>query len=153
MEDFYTPMGEDSVVSDAETLEDLLVVEDNPGDVRLIQEAFEDSALETTVHTVSTGEEALDFVNRRGEYEVVPRPDVILLDWSLPTMDGEAVLRELKTNFPGIPVVIMTGSNPLREAVESMTSLADAYLTKPTNPDAYTEILCSLATVGTESGT
>lgn len=146
-------MGEDRVGSDVETLGDLLVVEDNPGDRRLIEEAFAVSPMETTVHPVSTGEEALDFVNQRGEYEEAPRPDVVLLDWSLPKMDGEEVLRELKTNFPTIPVVIMTGSNPLKEAVKSMTSQADAYLTKPTDLNAYTEILRSLATVGTESGT
>lgn len=68
-------------------------------------------------------------------------------------MDGDEVLRELKTNFPEIAVVVMTGSNPVKEAVESMTNQADAYLTKPTEPDAYTEILRSVANAGTDSST
>lgn len=146
-------MGEETVTEESRTLQDLLVVEDNPGDIRLIEEAFKESSLGTTVHAVSTGEDALDFVNKHGAYEAVPRPDAVLLDWSLPEMDGEAVLRNLKTDFPGIPVVIMTGSNPLKEAVESMTSQADAYLTKPTEPDAYVEVLRSLTDAESDSGT
>ena len=142
-------MREDTVGAESKTLEDLLVVEDNPGDIRLLEEAFEEASLETTVHAVSTGEAALDFVNQHGEYDDAPQPDVVLLDWSLPKMDGDEVLSELTTNSPEIPVVILTGSNPLKEAVESMTSQADAYLTKPTEPDAYTEILRSLTDAGT----
>lgn len=74
-------MGEDTVAGGSKTLQDLLVVEDNPGDIRLIEEVFEESSLGTTVHSVSTGEDALDFVNQYGEYEEAPRPDVVLLDW------------------------------------------------------------------------
>ena len=146
-------MRDDTVAGESEPLQDLLVVEDNPGDIRLIEEAFEEASLEATVHAVSTGEGALDFVNQHGAYEDAPQPDVVLLDWSLPKMDGDEVLGELTTDFPEIPVVIMTGSNPLKEAVESMTSQADAYLTKPTEPDAYTEVLRSLTNVGTDAGT
>jgi len=138
-------MSEDTFVPDDGTLENLLVVEDNPGDRRLIEEAFSNSALDTTLHTVTTGESALDFLHRRGEYQDAPTPDVVLLDWSLPKMNGEAVLRELTAEFPDIPVVVMTGSQPQKEAIESMTSDADVYLTKPTEPNVYLEILRSLA--------
>ena len=138
-------MEKDSVVSEPGPLEDLLIVEDNPGDRRLIREAFEKSQFETTLHAVSTGERALDFVNKRGAYEDAPDPDVVLLDWSLPQMNGEAVLRELKRDFPDIPVVVMTGSQPRDETIESMTSQAETYLTKPTEPDVYLEVVRSLA--------
>ena len=142
-------MRKDSTVSDSGQLRNLLVVEDNPGDTRLVREAFKESELETTLHTVATGESALDFVYRRGTYEDAPRPDALLLDWSLPKMDGKAVLGELKTEFPDTPVVVMSGSNPRKEAVESMTSRADAYLTKPTEPEVYIDAVRSLATVDT----
>ena len=138
-------MEKDSAVSGSGPLQDLLVVEDNPGDRRLIEEAFGKSQFETTLHAVSTGEKALDFVNKRGAYEDAPDPDAVLLDWSLPQMSGEEVLRELKRDFPDIQVVVMTGSQPRDETVESMTSLAETYLTKPTEPDEYLEVVRSLA--------
>lgn len=137
-------MAEDSVDPDLGRIQDLLVVEDNPGDTRLIEEAFENSQFDTTLHTVSTGEGALDFVNQRGEFTDAPLPDAVLLDWSLPKMDGEAVLSELKAEFPEILVVLMTGSDPRNEVVDSMEARADAYLTKPTEPDVYLEVVRSL---------
>lgn len=123
---------------------DLLLVEDNPGDLRLIKEVFSDSKLETTLHAISTGEQALDFLYQRGEYENVPEPDVILLDWNLPKMDGEDILREIKADFSHIPAVVMTGTHVKEAASGSNTAQADAYLTKPSDPDGYVEAINSV---------
>lgn len=132
------------VTSDPGQLQHLLVVENNPGDTRLIEEAFREADLEATIHAVSTGKGALDFVYGRGEYSDSPTPDVVLLDWSLPRMDGGDVLSELKGDFPDLPVIVMTGSRSLKNAIESETSLADAYLTKPSEPDGYIDTIRSV---------
>lgn len=124
--------------------DDLLLVEDNPGDLRLVKEAFSDPQLETTLHALSTGEQALDFIYQRGEYENAPEPDVILLDWNLPKMDGEDVLSRIEADFSHIPVVVMTGTHAKEAANGSNTVQADAYLTKPSDPDEYVEAIHSV---------
>ncbi|MCU4799045.1 Response regulator receiver domain-containing protein [Halomicrobium zhouii] len=124
--------------------ENLLVVEDNPGDSRLIEEGFREANSEATLHVVSTGEEALDFVHLRGEYEAAPEPDLILLDWNLPAMDGERLLSELQAAYEDVPVAIMTGSQATEAAIRSVAPDADAYLTKPTEPTAYVDLVRSI---------
>ncbi|MCU4744428.1 response regulator [Natronoglomus mannanivorans] len=122
----------------------VLIVEDNPGDLRLIEEAFRAARLETTLHAVSTGEAALDFVYRRGEYVDAPEPDVILLDWNLPKMDGEDVLCELEDGLAQIPVVVMTGAHAKETIAESETDRIDTYLTKPSDPTEYVDAIHSV---------
>lgn len=90
---------------------DILLVDDNPGDVRLVEEAFEDGQFRNRLHTVADGEEALDFIHRQGDYEDAPRPDIVLLDLYLPKVDGEELLHEIKhhPDLDDVPVIILTG--------------------------------------------
>lgn len=90
---------------------DILLVDDNPGDVRLVEETFKDGQFLNEIHIARDGQEALDFVNREGEYEDAPRPDIVLLDLYLPKVDGEDVLHEIKhhPNLEDVPVVILSG--------------------------------------------
>ena len=114
----------------------LLLVEDNPGDARLFREALSDS-LADSLYVVSTGEEALDFVNQRGEYEETPNPDFIFLDWHLPDMHGEDVLVELNDNpdYNHIPIIVLTGSQSVRETRRAYKQNANACLSKRASPD------------------
>ncbi|WP_290815382.1 response regulator [Halovivax sp.] len=120
----------------------LLLVEDNPGDARLIEEAFSPAVAEG-LRVVSNGDEALDFVNRRGEYEGARPPDLILLDWHLPGTDGEEVLAELNAhpNHGHVPVIVLTGSQSEREVRDSYVKNANACITKAADPDELEETL------------
>ena len=123
---------------------DLLVVDDNPGDIRLIEEAFRDSQIELTIHTAHTARDALDFVSGRGDFEDAPRPDAILLDWNLSNTTGKEVLEAAKSGDSDIPVIVMTGSNPESCPPDAPPSRADLYMQKPTEPLEYVETLRSL---------
>ncbi|WP_224268044.1 response regulator [Haloprofundus salinisoli] len=89
----------------------LLLVEDNRGDIRLLEEAFSDGNVANTLHTVTDGQAALDFIYQRGEYEDAPRPDIVLLDLHLPKVDGEDVLHEIKHHpeLSQTPVIVLSG--------------------------------------------
>lgn len=127
----------------------LLLVEDNPGDARLIREAFS-PAVADRLRVVSTGDEAVDFVNQRGEYTEAPRPDLILLDWHLPGMNGEEVLAELKSdsNNNHIPVIVLTGSQSKQEVRNAYANHANACITKTADPDELKETLRVSRTFG-----
>ena len=124
---------------------DILLVEDNPGDVRLTEEAFKEGRIENTLYVVNDGVEALDFVHQRGDYAEAPRPDMILLDLNLPRKNGDEVLEELKgdDDLKCIPVVILTSSTAEEDIVKSYDLYANAYLTKPVDPDAFIEAVRS----------
>ncbi|QLK25172.1 response regulator [Natrinema zhouii] len=119
----------------------ILLVEDNPGDVRLTREAFKQGRIENDLHVVSDGIEALAFLSQQGEYADVPRPDLILLDLNLPGKDGEEVLEELKDDpvLRAIPVIVLTSSRAEEDVVKSYELHANAYLTKPVDPDEFIE--------------
>lgn len=119
----------------------ILLVEDNPGDVRLTEEAFKQAQIENDVHVVSDGTEALEFCYQRNEYEHAPRPDLILLDLNLPQKDGEAVLEELKSDpdLRSIPIIVLTSSRAEADVLKSYELHANAYLTKPVDPDDFIE--------------
>ncbi|WP_049922668.1 response regulator [Halopiger djelfimassiliensis] len=119
----------------------ILLVEDNPGDVRLTEEAFKQGRIENDLYVVSDGTEALEFLYRRGEYADAPRPDLILLDLNLPRTDGEEVLEELKedSELRSIPVIVLTSSRAEEDVVRSYELHANAYLTKPVDPDEFIE--------------
>ncbi len=118
---------------------EILLVEDNPGDVRLTEEAFKEGRIENTLHVVNDGVEALDFVYQRGAYTDAPRPDMIMLDLNLPRKNGDEVLATLKADddLRCIPVVVMTSSTAEEDIVRSYDLHANAYLTKPVDPDAF----------------
>ncbi|WP_254763196.1 response regulator [Natrinema marinum] len=119
----------------------ILLVEDNPGDVRLTKEAFKQGRIENDLHVVSDGTEALDFLTQRGDYADAPRPDLVLLDLNLPGKDGEDVLEELKDDpaLRSIPVIVLTSSRAEEDVVKSYELHANAYLTKPVDPDEFIE--------------
>ncbi len=112
---------------------DILLVEDNPGDVNLTVEALEDTQIANRLHVVNDGEAALSFLHREGEYEQVPRPALILLDLNLPKKGGREVLAEIKSNprLRRIPVVILTTSSADEDILRAYDLHANCYITKP----------------------
>ncbi len=134
------------MVDGKEGADDVLLVDDNPGDRRFIEEALRDSPLDLVIHTVETRDEALDVVNRRGAYEDGPEPDVVLLDWNLSRETGREVVEAAKSGDASIPVLVMTGSNPEMTNVESYLSAEDMLIEKPTDPEGYIEPVRSLLT-------
>lgn len=125
---------------------DILLVEPNPGDTRLFTENFKDAKLLNTIHSVSDGESALDFVHQRGEYEEMPPPDVILLEPQLPGKSGMDVLSELNNEpaLSGIPVVVLTSSAVGEEIVKSHDLEAEFYVQKPVEPEDFIRFVHSI---------
>ena len=122
---------------------DILLVEDNPGDVRLTREAFAGAELDCELHVVGDGEAALDFLHRRGAHETAPRPDLVLLDLNLPRMSGLEVLEAIAEDpaLRRLPVVVLTSSTAEEDVVESYEQCSNAYLTKPVDPDEFVEVV------------
>lgn len=127
---------------------DILLVEDNPGDVRLTQEAFTEARINNDLHVVNDGESALAFVEQRGEYADAPRPDLVLLDLNLPKVDGLDVLERIKGDevLRRIPVVVLTSSDAEEDVVRSYEQHTNAYLTKPIDPEEFVEVIQSFET-------
>jgi len=118
-------------------------VEDNPGDVRLVQEALRESKIVNQLHAVSDGKEALAFLRKQGRYANATRPDLILLDLNLPRMDGREVLSEIKADLEllRIPVVIVTSSKAEEDIVKSYNQHANCYITKPMDLEKFVEVV------------
>ncbi|MER6348660.1 response regulator [Streptomyces sp. NPDC001595] len=118
---------------------DVLLVEDDPGDELMTREAFEDNKIGNTLHVVRDGEEALDFLYRRGDHTGAPRPDLILLDLNLPKYDGRQVLERIKSDpeLSLIPVVVLTTSAAEEDILRSYKLHANAYVTKPVDLDQF----------------
>jgi len=118
---------------------DVLLVEDDPGDELMTREAFEFNKVGNNLHVVRDGEQALDFLYRRGEYADAIRPDLILLDLNLPKYDGRQVLEKIKSDedLADIPVVILTTSGAEEDIVRSYKLHANAYVTKPVDLDQF----------------
>ena len=131
-----------SVPEHVESIE-VLLVEDDPGDVVLIQEAFEDNKVRNRLHCVSDGVDALRFLRRQDEFADAPRPDLILLDLNLPRKDGREVLAEVKTDerLQQIPVVVLTTSKLEEDVLRSYKLHAKAYVTKPVDFDRFIEVV------------
>lgn len=127
-------------------IRDVLLVEDNPGDVRLTEELFKEAGIRATIHAVNDGVEALDFVHQRDGHEDSPRPDLVLVDWHLPKMTGGEILTEVReaADLPDIPMVVLTGSGANAERLKEEVQTADAVLTKPIDPDEFPDTLESL---------
>ncbi|WP_405901111.1 response regulator [Streptomyces sp. NBC_00727] len=118
---------------------EVLLVEDDPGDELMTREAFEDNKIRNTLHVVRDGEEALDFLYRRGAHTEAPRPDLILLDLNLPKYDGRQVLEKIKQDpeLALIPVVVLTTSSAEEDILRSYKLHANAYVTKPVDLDQF----------------
>ncbi|SFG58846.1 Response regulator receiver domain-containing protein [Halopelagius inordinatus] len=118
---------------------EILLVEDNPGDVRLTREAFKDGCIENALHVAGDGVEALDFLYQRGDHEDAPRPDIVLLDLNLPRKNGDEILEEIRNDpdLKRIPVIVLTSSTTHEDVVNSYDLSANAYLTKPVDPDEF----------------
>lgn len=125
---------------------DILLVEDNPGDIRLTRIAFEEARVRNDLHVVRYGGDALDYLHQRGEYSEVSRPDIVLLDLNLPGMTGFDILETVKNDvdLKAIPVVVLTTSDSAEDIVESYQEHANAYLRKPVDADEFIELARSL---------
>ena len=111
----------------------ILLVEDNPGDVRLTVEALKEGKVYNRLHIAKDGMEAMEFLHREGKYYDVPRPDLILLDLNLPKKDGHEVLAEIKEDpiLKRIQVVVLTGSKAGEDILKTYNLHANCYITKP----------------------
>ena len=122
---------------------DVLLAEDNPGDVRLTEKAFEEGSVLNNLYTVSDGIEAMKCLRQEGEYADRPRPDLVLLDLNMPGKDGKEVLKDVKADpeLRRIPVVILTSSEAEEDILESYDFHANAYLTKPVDFEGFLEVV------------
>jgi CheY-like chemotaxis protein len=122
---------------------EILLVEDNPGDARLAIEALKDAKVRNNLAIVTDGEQALEYLYRRGDYENATRPDLVLLDLNLPRKSGREVLCEVKEDpsLRRIPVVILTTSQAEEDVLKSYDLHANAYVTKPVDFDRFIDVV------------
>ena len=122
---------------------EILLVEDNPADIRLAREAFKDAKVHNILYTVEDGVEAMAFLRRQGKYAEVARPDLILLDLNLPKKDGREVLAEIKTDerLKLIPVVILTVSKDEEDILKTYNLHANCYITKPIDFEQFMRVV------------
>ena len=125
---------------------EILLVEDNPGDVRLTQEALKENKVCNTMSVVEDGLEAIAFLHQEGTYSNAPRPDLILLDLNLPKKDGREVLAEIKNDpdLKRIPVVVLTTSKAEEDIIKMYDNYANCYITKPVDLDEFISIIKSI---------
>jgi len=125
---------------------EILLVEDNPGDVDLAREALENSKIDNLLHAVGNGEEAMDFLLHKGKYADAPRPDLVLLDLNLPRKDGREVLAEIKSDedLKRIPVVILTSSKDEEDILKAYNLHANCYITKPVDLTQFVKVVKSI---------
>jgi CheY-like chemotaxis protein len=121
----------------------VLLVEDDPGDVLMIREAFDENKVRNELHVCSDGEDALAFLRREAPHEAAPRPDLVLLDLNLPRRDGREVLAEIKADerLRTIPVVVLTTSEAEEDVLRSYALHANAYVTKPVDFDRFIDVV------------
>lgn len=120
----------------------ILLVEDNPGDVRLILEALKSKSKEHDINIVMDGEEAIDFISRKNKYIEVTRPDIILLDLNLPKINGFEVLNQIKSDIDlkTIPIIVLSSSEADNDIKDSYRHHANCYLTKPSNFQGFIDL-------------
>jgi two-component system, chemotaxis family, response regulator Rcp1 len=125
---------------------EILLVEDNPGDVRLTREALREGKVYNNLHWAKDGVEALEFLRQEGRYTGSPRPDIILLDLNLPKKDGREVLLSIKNDdrFKQIPVVVLTTSEAEEDVLRSYELHANCYITKPVDLDKFIMVVQSI---------
>jgi CheY-like chemotaxis protein len=125
---------------------EILLIEDNPGDVRLTQEALREGKVINNLNVVSDGVAALEFLRRKGPYTKATRPDVILLDLNLPRKDGREVLAEIKEDpdLKRIPVVVITSSSAEEDVLRSYNLHANCYISKPVDLEQFVTVVKSI---------
>ncbi len=125
---------------------EILIVEDNPGDVRLAREGLSECKIHNNLHVVDDGVKAMAFLRQQGEYAKTPRPDLILLDLNLPKKDGREVLREIKddASLRVIPVVVLTTSKAEEDIVKTYSLHANCYVTKPMALQQFVQVVKSI---------
>ena len=125
---------------------EILLVEDNPGDVCLIQEALKETKVINNLHVIGDGEEALSFLNKKGKYSEIESPDLILLDLNLPGKNGSEVLTEVKADekLKHIPIVILTSSKADKDIIKSYKLHANCYITKPIDIAQFFNVIKSI---------
>jgi len=125
---------------------EILLVEDNPGDVELTREALEDAKVFNRLHVVDDGADAVDFLFRKGRFLDAPRPDIILLDLNLPKKDGRQVLSEIKADadLAQIPVVVLTTSQAEEDILRAYQLHANCYITKPVDFNQFLRIVATI---------
>jgi CheY-like chemotaxis protein len=125
---------------------EILLVEDNPGDVRLTQEVLREGTLFNRLSVVEDGVQAIEFLHRQGKFDHAPRPDLILLDLNLPRKDGREVLEEIKfsSDFRRIPVVVLTTSQSEDDIVRAYNFHANCYITKPIDLEQFIKVVRSI---------
>ncbi|WP_254832521.1 response regulator [Haloglomus salinum] len=122
---------------------EILLVEDNPGDVQLTRKAFEDAGLVNNLSVVNDGVAAMEYLRQEGEYTDADRPDMVLLDLNLPRKSGEEVLSDIKhdDDLKRIPVVILTSSDAEEDMIKTYNEHANAYLTKPVDFQGFLDVV------------
>lgn len=127
---------------DARPIE-ILMVEDNPGDVRLTQEALKEYKIRNNLQIVGDGEQAMKFLRQQEPFQGATRPDLILLDLNLPKMDGREVLQEIKNDpeLKSIPIVVLTTSEAEEDIVQSYELHANSYVTKPVDFERFVKVV------------
>ncbi len=125
---------------------DLLLVEDNPGDIRLTEEALRDAGMPVNLSVTMDGVEAVEFLHRRGKYKDAPRPDLILLDLNLPKKNGPEVLSDIKSDpdLKRIPVLVMTTSSEPGDIEKAYSLNANCYIKKPIQLDDFMNVVQSI---------
>ncbi len=125
---------------------EILLVEDNEGDVGLVEEVFQEAKIRNKLHVAEDGEEAMLFLRKEGKFSDVPCPDIILLDLNLPVKDGREVLKEIKEDneLRRIPVVILTTSKAEEDILKSYDLHANSYITKPVDFDQFIKVIESI---------
>jgi CheY-like chemotaxis protein len=121
----------------------ILLVEDNPGDVRLTVEALKGAKVANQLHVVGDGEEAIDFLRQRGRHADAPRPDIVLLDLNLPRLDGRDVLADIKADadLAKIPIIVLTSSTAEADIQRAYALHANCYISKPVD---FTEFISAV---------
>lgn len=125
---------------------EILLIEDNPADARLVVEVLKDSKIKNKMHIIEDGVTAMDYLHREGKYKDCSRPDIILLDLNLPKKDGREVLKEIKEDpkLKCIPVVILTTSSTKEDINQTYSNHANCFITKPVDFDQFLKVVQSI---------
>lgn len=125
---------------------EILLVEDNEGDIRLTIEAFKEAKIRNQIKVVRDGEEALDYLRKQGKYTDAQSPDIILLDINLPKIDGKEVLSTMKSDplLKTIPVIMLTTSSAESDVQESYENHANCYVIKPVDLNKFMDVIRSI---------